>query len=208
MKHIRFYVAVFLICISISVYIRGLDIHKEARIFINKVLELSNQNDYTAIYRDLTTDRFKASDNFGNFKEISEEIRAQFGPIKKQKQARIMWDSYKKKEFIFYRTEFTFEHTNGKTYQRIVIMNHKQSNEWKIDGMAIASDEKVFLAQGNLYYFDWINTKGNDIWAPEKVKNIYKDSRSEYLRTTPYSGTWIEGLYRKIRIILFNKSWP
>ena len=149
------------------------------------------------MYRDFSSGRFKASDDFAHFNKTMEDIYLYFGPIEGREQSRIMWDAYELRDFLFYRVEFDVQHKNGITHQRMVLMYDGSNQKWEIDGLAIASDEQVFLAQGNLFYFDW----AGDIWSPGKVRGVYKDARSDFLNITAYSEPWFSKHVRKIKIL-------
>jgi len=204
MQNVQMKVFLFMVWVALCglFYVAKLNIPKDGRTFINQIFESYNEQDYKTIYRDLSSGRFKASADYYSFKKVMESLHKNFGLIENRKQSDIMWDAYKENKFLFYRIEFQVHHKKGDTYQRMVIMNQHKSNEWTLDGLAIASSEEIYLAQGNLYFFDWASKKNISVWSPEKMKNIFKDSRSDYLKTNPYSNSWLSNFIRKIRIII------
>ena len=169
---------------SISLVEAADPVYESSQAFIQQYFEFYNQQDFKTIYKDLTSSRLKSSDDFDHFAFVLAQIYQDFGVVTERKPNILLREDFEKEGLQFFRLEYLVSHEKGGTISRIVLM--KDSDRWVIDGLAVADHDKIFLAVGNLYDFDWakVITAKQPIWSSPQFKEVWKDTKTDYIEST------------------------
>jgi len=156
--------------------------------FVDGFIQNYNVQNFRAIYRDLSSGRFKASENLVNFNDSLLNVFDDLGAVQNYEIDYLLHENYNFGEFVFYRLQLTVQHLKGETIQRLVLMKRKNVENLELDGYAVNSRGLFYLAIGNLYNFtlkDLVGEK-DPLWTSRYFNTVWQDSTKDYMRSDDY----------------------